>query len=527
MSDGLDDLGFREAAREWGAERERARRIVGHLAKEAPSPEAAEMTVANVARVPGRDAALELFPPLPPCPPFPVYALGPLQRAAESIARKCQVPPALAAQSALAVAALAAQPHADVQMPFGQARPLSLFFVSVAGSGDRKSTADNEAGWPIVRRESVLRDQHGETMKTCKIEHAAWAAQCRAIEGNRNTGKDEKRDALQMLGPEPQQPLAPFLTTGDLTLEGLAKIWGNAHASLGIFTAEGGTFTGGHGMSEENRLRTAAALSELWDGKPIKRIRALDGATILPGRRLSLHLMVQPDAAAGFLANRVLRDQGLLSRILIAAPDSIAGTRLYRDPYPSDDAAIRAFGARILSILETPPPLAAGTRNELAPRALTMCADALRYWKACHDNIEAQSGKGGDLAVIGDFAAKAAEHAARIAGVLTVFGDVNAKEIGSEAMKGGIRLAEWYLAEASRLASASRTDPHLLRAASLREWLRSRPEDTFQVRDVLRLGPTALRTKAAADDAVRILIDHGWLNELSQRPRTLRLYRGP
>ena len=482
--------------------------------------------VANVAIVASADPPLDLFPPLPPALLYPADALGPLRGPAEAISRKCQVPLAMAAQSVLVVAALASQAHADVQLPFGQSRPLSLFLVTVAASGERKTTSDNEASWPIAKREKALRDEHLEAMTRWRAEHAAWAAQKREIEGARKTDVAQKRAALLALGPEPPQPMAPFLTTGDLTLEGLAKLWANAHPSLAVFTAEGGTFTGGHGMNEDNRLRTAAALSELWDGKPIKRIRAQDGATILPGRRLSLHVMVQPDAATTFLSNRVLRDQGLLSRVLVAAPESIAGTRLYREPEPSDLEAVRVFGARVLSVLETPPPLAPGARNQLRPLALPMSADAERYWKAHHDNIEQQCGKVGELAVIGDFAAKAAEHAARLAGVLTLLENIHAAEITADAMKCGIRLAEWYLSEALRMAQASRTDPGLLRAASLLDWSRARPEDTFQVRDVLRLGPPSLRTKTVAEEAVAILIDHRWVSKVSERPRTFRLHRG-
>ena len=37
---------------------------------------------------------------------------------------------------------------------------------------------------------------------------------------------------------------------------------------------EGGQFIGGHGMTPEAMLRTAAGLSCLWDGEPIKRVRA-------------------------------------------------------------------------------------------------------------------------------------------------------------------------------------------------------------------------------------------------------------
>jgi hypothetical protein len=34
--------------------------------------------------------------------------------------------------------------------------------------------------------------------------------------------------------------------------------------SLGLFSAEGGQFIGGHGMNEDNKLKTAAGLSCAW-----------------------------------------------------------------------------------------------------------------------------------------------------------------------------------------------------------------------------------------------------------------------
>jgi Protein of unknown function (DUF3987) len=133
--------------------------------------------VANVATVANAEVPLELFPPLPAAAPFPTDALGVLQSPAEAIARVCQTPVGLAAQSVLAVASLASQAHADVLLPFGQTRPLSLFFVTIAGSGDRKSTADKEASRAIVRHEIKLRDDHREAMKLWSVEQAAWEAQ--------------------------------------------------------------------------------------------------------------------------------------------------------------------------------------------------------------------------------------------------------------------------------------------------------------------------------------------------------------
>ena len=99
---------------------------------------------------------------LPPAEPFPLSALGPLlEGAARAIMDRVQCPDAIAAQSVLGAASLAAQAHADVIIPAtGHARPLSLFLVTVAASGERKSAADREALGPIYDRERELRDQY-------------------------------------------------------------------------------------------------------------------------------------------------------------------------------------------------------------------------------------------------------------------------------------------------------------------------------------------------------------------------------
>ncbi len=474
------------------------------------------------------DGPIPLFPEMPVAERYPIEQMGPvLSRAAAAIAHKVQVPEAIAAQSVLAVASLAAQAHADVMLPYGQTRPLSLFFVTVAASGDRKSTADNEALWPVRKREKMLKEEGEEAHRAWVIAMSAWTAEKKRIESNRKLGFDGKKEALADLGAEPERPLYPFLTAPEPTIEGLVKAWSSAPAALGIFTAEGGMFIGGHGMSQDNRLRTAAGYSEMWDGHPIKRIRSLDGVSILYGRRLSMHLMVQHEAAAQFLADPLLRDQGLLSRVLVAAPESIAGSRLWRDAVPADDAAIRAYGARILSILEAPWPLAEGKMNELEPRALRITEDAAAAWRAFYDHIEGQCGAGNGLKTVQDFAAKVAEHAARIAGVLTIVADLRATEIRLPEMQSALALADWYMHEALRLQRAARTDPRLLRAQQLLDWMRGRKEKVFSIREIGKLGPPAFRLKAAADEALGVLASHGWIEEVSSRPRRVRLMADP
>lgn len=470
------------------------------------------------------NAPLPLYQPLPPAKPFPVASLGPLATAAQAIANKVQVPLGIAGQSVLAAAALAAQSHANVRLPFGQERPLSLFFVTVAESGARKSTADNEALWPVYRHEKNLRDLDGEMQKTWRIAHAAWSAERKKIETAKNLDYDGRKEKLAELGDEPENPLAPFIVTADLTLDGLTKNWPNAHAGLGVFTAEGGVFTGSHGMSDDNKLRTAAMLSELWDGKPIKRVRAGDGVSILPGRRLSLHVMVQPDAAVGFLADRTLRDQGLLSRVLVSAPASLAGSRLYRETDPQDEASIRSYGARLLSILEAPAKMAEGKRNELEPATLVMSSAAERGWRDFFNHVESALADP-EVRTVQDFAAKAAEHAARVAGVLTIYDNPNAQEIGEDAMACAVELVSWYVGEAIRLQQAGLTDPKLVAAQKLLEWLQAQGDPRISFRDIITYGPGSIRTKQEADAALAILAAHGWVQEESKRPRIYSVAR--
>jgi Protein of unknown function (DUF3987) len=273
-------------------------------------------------------------------------------------------------------------------------------------------------------------------------------------------------------------------------------------------------------MSQDNRLKTAASLSALWDGGPIRRVRAGDGVTILRGRRFAFHIMIQPGAAISFLYDPMLRDQGLLSRVLVAAPASLAGTRIARTVDTRDESAIRRYVGVILSLLKQRWPLVEGKDNELSPRALPFSSEAEAGWRQFHDSIEHELGPHGRLRPVRDFAGKAPEHAARIAGVLAIVDNSGTADISRDHYARGAALARWYVEESARLAAASMADPAVARAARLLDWWRERPEysDGLALRTILQLGPSELRTKATAENAVKILAAHGWAERISERP---------
>lgn len=455
---------------------------------------------------------------LPPADPFPVDALGSvLGPAANAIQDRVHAPLAIGGQAVLGAASLALQGHADVMLPIGQGqpRPIGSFLITVGESGERKSECDRQALWPIRAREKALREKHDFDMPSYLNDKAAWDRArehtLRACQGD----KAKIRSELEALGPTPSAPLTPMLTVDEPTIEGLHKLFATGLPSLGLFTAEGGRFIGGHGMADDAKLRTATALSTLWDGESIRRVRAGESTIIMPGRRLALHLMVQSAVGNILLADDLLAGQGLLSRLLVSAPDSTVGTRFQREEHQDTDRNIKRYGSRVLSILETPLPLVAGKVNELAPRQLPLSDRARARWRVFADHIEQAVGPNGDLQTIRGLANKLPEHAARIAAVLALVHDLDAGEITSEAMEAGVKLVEHYTTEALRLFGASQINSNLRLAQQLLVWLLQRPEPCVALPDIYQYGPGAIRDKATAEKMVAILEDHGWLMRIA------------
>src|ERR1051325_3929412 len=249
---------------------------------------------ADVRRLIDRRESVKPDPPrplmreLPPADPFPTEALGDvLSAAANAIQDRVQAPIAICGQSVLPRAALAVQAHADVMLPIGpgQAKPVSCYFITQALSGERKSAVDAEAMWPIRKREAVLREQYnGDSLGYANEQDAYKCARKSALDAKPDEDQTAIKATLDKLGPPPVPPLIPMLTCPEPTFEGMCRLLARGQPSIGIFAAEGGQFIGGHGMQVDTRLATAAGLSSVWDGQPIRRVRAGGRHTILPGR---------------------------------------------------------------------------------------------------------------------------------------------------------------------------------------------------------------------------------------------------
>lgn len=451
---------------------------------------------------------------IPKGQPYPVQALGPLRAAVEAVQGATLAPVAIPAQSALAVAALAVQGFADVET-LGGFRPLSLYALTIALSGERKSSCDAKLLAPLWDYEREQEKARQDALEGWRNNHAIWKGERERILGDAK--KPEKKAGarvdLEKLGPEPSAPPSTDRTVRNPTYEGLTRQFREGCPSLGIFSDEGGQFLGGYAMKSENRQATLAALNDAWQGQPIKRTLSGEGAYTLYGRRLSVHLMVQPGVARTFMADPMAADTGFLPRFLITEPPSAIGYRLTSQAR-ENPAALEAFGARLRAILETPLPVNPDT-GALETRLLWLSPEAKALLVQFSDAIEAEQGPGRTLRRVTGYASKIAEQAARIAGVLTLWADLHAQRIDAPTMTDAIELAQFYLTEALRLSDAATVSVEIERADALRVWLLEgwgHPDVT--VRDIVQNGPNALRESPKARAALALLEAHCWVVKL-------------
>ena len=465
----------REAARILGMERK-------PLDERQAAARAVQSTTAPVAAWLALDALPDLSDEAPG--PFPFDALGPvLGPAARAVADAVQAPDSLAAGSVLAAAVVAAQPFADVLMPHGKAAPLSLYIVTSASSGDRKSATDALAGAPIE-------DERHKDARRYAAERAAHEAERKA---------QKKPD-------DSAPPVARSIVVSKGTTEGLHNLL-RTQPHIGLFSPEGAELIGGHSMREEKKAAGIAWLCKAWGGETLDNLTRGDGLSVLVGRRVSLHVLLQPVIARALLSDPLAQGQGWIARCLMAAPVSIAGTRLFReDAAPgAERPEVRRFHDRLAALLREAAPLHAdGDGCELEPRRVPMSAEARALWIEFYDECERQQAPGGSLAGVRPWASKAAEQAARIAGVLTMVHDRYAAQISGETMVGAIGVANFYLGEHVRLMGQSVARLQDERLRGVLAFLRERGP-LVKHADVLQRIPRPLRNLRA--DGLAPLLD--------------------
>ena len=457
---------------------------------------------------------------------FPFEALGPiLGPPAKRIHEIVMAPDSICGNSMLAVAALLTQRFADIYID-GRVYPLSLFILTVAESGDRKSAVEKIALKSIQSFEKARFKDYSHQREAYKNALDIWKIQRSNI--LKKSDPMEIQSQFYQLGNEPAAPLLPNLLLEEPTYEGLIKLFAIGQPSIGLFSDEGGRMFGGHGMKKEEQLKTACGLSNLWDAKNITRIRSADDNLNLYGRRFSAHLMMQEVVLSEIQKSNILMEQGIMARCLIAFPNSNAGSRPYNPIDITNDRTIQEYYENINKLLDCPCPLSdEDIPNELNPRELSLSSKAKELWIKFHDEVDLGLGVEGPYFPIRRMANKAAEQALRIAGILTLVEDVEAATIDANHLEMGITLIRFYISEALRISEMAFNHPDLDLAEDLLKWMKKKVQEQgedkiFTLQEIYQKGgPRKIREAKVARRILDILESHNRI--LSVQPKGWRV----
>ena len=114
--------------------------------------------------------------------PYPLDSLpNVIRTAVEEVHGFVKAPIALVVSSALSVLSIVGQAHVDVKRADQLTGPTSLFFLTIADSGERKSTCDTFFSDPIRDYEKEQADLTKPLIKKYKASMQAWLDQVKIL----------------------------------------------------------------------------------------------------------------------------------------------------------------------------------------------------------------------------------------------------------------------------------------------------------------------------------------------------------
>lgn len=423
---------------------------------------------------------------------YPINALGKHGSAmVDALHQKFQAPPAMCAQAVLCAMNTAVSSWGQVEAIYGAGMPLSLYLITVAQSGERKTAVDDAAQRGIVVFQRELAEALDELKKAAT----------------------DQEDSELLLSAE--------IIVNEPTMEGLLRTMSQGPGFTCLSNDDAASFFGGHAMSKEKKQKTTATISQLWSGTRVYSPRADGRDAGVEGVPLSISLMFQPYLNTQVFGDREMVEQGLLARVLPCYPKTTMGTRLFRECPLSTEERILEFANRVFDTLQDVRALRemhTPSNDRFAPKSplLRLSVAARKVLIDFHDEIEVQLAPGGRLEKVRGFAARATENATRLAGVVALFDNINSQDVPEDAALSACELMRFYIAEFSNLLSLAKSQKDESAAGELGAWLARQygAGGLGYDKEISQFGPPAFRKKGDRQEALRILREQGWIELL-------------
>jgi hypothetical protein len=428
-----------------------------------------------------------------PATSFPTAACGPhIAAAITAVAARTQAAPELVAHHLLTLAAMAAQRLIGIRLPTGRTQPVSTYFLTIAGSGEGRSAAENMCVGPVrfwqqrFAGKDMYRDEKGRRLERHEV--------------NIHIDEDNVTEIAFMApveGSELAAPTKPF-ECDEIFLSLRRAGVNDRYDRYGRFGRRSGPFAGVAAdllTPSIARRNEADSLSALWDGGIV--VSGGEDTGLAP--RLSVHLVTAFAEGLALLRAPEVADSGLLGRMLAVQPASRIGLRDFVESDGAPPPALEALHARLTDLY--------AREATCETRVIALDVQARLAWLTFAKETEAMMAPDGAFAPIRALAGRLAEHAARLAAIIALLDEPDLAELTPPMLERGIALARFYAHEALRLSNLrgpalAEDDP----LAALQAWLeRKYVGKEITLREVYCYGPPVLRSATLALRAMRQL----------------------
>ena len=456
---------------------------------------------------------------------YPIHALPDIvKNAIQSYAEYGQQPIPLLANSALSNISLSCQGLANVARDNVLVSPVSMYFITVASSGERKTAADKVFGQGVDQWQKETTQALMPEYNRSKNEYTTWSIRRKgllmmikrlATQGYETDQYDGHYDSIML--EEPEIPLLPTLKYEDITAEALSENLAKEYPSTSIWSDEAGIFLSSPSMQKDN-TKFVALLNRLWDAHPIAIHRKTSSDIFIKDRRFSLNLMMQPLLLEQMLkkGDGINRNSGFLARTLLAYPTSTMGNRYYKEPLNKVTEHLDIFHKRIKTCLSNTQPVDRYGFGYIP--TLRFSKSAKEVWVKYFNYIETAIANEYHWQSIHDLASKASENIARLAALFHLFTGKQGMEISADHIESAYQIIEWHLNEAKRIFGETKLTQVEHDAKLILEAVTFKNVVETTSRELLRITP--VRDKGRRDKAIKLLAKAHYLITTQEVKRT-------
>lgn len=458
-------------------------------------------------------------------PPFPVEVLpDALGGYGAEVAASRQVPVGTASMLILATVAAAGAPICDVRVGLTHREPVNLYVAVVADPGSRKTGVLEDVAFPLreaEREESAAAfaaQAQAKERRAVEEKRIAFLREMAAKDKDAGARDDALRELGTLAAELTEVPALPRRLADDVTPEAAAGLMAGTGGTLALFSAEGGVFGLLAGRYSDGKVNLDLFLKG-HAGEEYRVDRKGSPPVFIPRACLTMGLAVQPDVLSSLADTPAFRGRGLLGRFLYSLPESLVGTRLYRNRPVCPEIRHR-YNEALRSVLALPP--AATEADPGARHSLTIIGTALTLWATFADDVERRQADGGDLCGIRDWASKLAGAVARTAGGMHLIEHAPAGRpwetpISPETVAAAWAVGQYLIPHALAAFGQMGADARMTLARRLLRWVERQDLTEFTLRDCHQ----AHRSVPSAQDlvpALSLLCERGYLREAAPPP---------